>query len=139
MTDISQLPVLAQITNNYSDYMVDEIPIGVSGQAYVVLSNSCIDPSDENIIAGPAVLEASCLRSLNSREFALMQSRCIQRKSCLLRLTQGVQQSLYLARHFEGSAKDGEKTRERGLRMWGKGFCILELPCVRPGFLDKNS
>lgn len=57
ISGLLKLPVLAQITNNYSDYMVDEIPIGVSGQAYVVLSNSCIDPSDENIIAGPAVLE----------------------------------------------------------------------------------
>lgn len=61
MANATQLPVRAQIANNYSDYMVDEIPTGVMGQAYVVLSNSCQDPSDENIIAGPAILEASCL------------------------------------------------------------------------------
>ena len=65
MTDTAQLPVPARIANNDSDYMVDRIPIGVSGQTYVVLSNSCIDPSDENIIAGPAVLEASGLHPLD--------------------------------------------------------------------------
>ena len=56
-----QLPVPALITNNYSDYTVDEIPIGVSGQTYIVLSNSCVDFADENIIAGPAVLEVSSI------------------------------------------------------------------------------
>ncbi|KAL9136053.1 MAG: hypothetical protein Q9175_002740 [Cornicularia normoerica] len=60
----AQLPVLARIVNDHSDYMVDAIPTGVLGQAYVVLSKPCQDPSDENIVAGPAILEASCLRAL---------------------------------------------------------------------------
>lgn len=59
MTDIAQLPVLARITHDCNDYIMDRIPISVSGQTYFVLSRSCTDPSDGNIVAGPAILEAS--------------------------------------------------------------------------------
>lgn len=45
------------MTAGSSDYMVDMIPAGVSGQTYVVLSRSCTDFTDETIIAGPAILE----------------------------------------------------------------------------------
>lgn len=64
MADTAQLPVLVRIANNDSDYVVDEIPVGVSGQVYVVLSDSCVDPSDVNIVAGPAILEASVVSVL---------------------------------------------------------------------------
>ncbi|KAF6234144.1 hypothetical protein HO173_007564 [Letharia columbiana] len=59
ISGLLKLPVPVRIANNDSDYVVDEIPVGVSGQVYVVLSDSCVDPSDENIVAGPAILEAS--------------------------------------------------------------------------------
>lgn len=52
-----KLPVKARITRGYKDYKIDAIPDGVSGQVYVVLSKSETDFSDENIIAGPAILE----------------------------------------------------------------------------------
>ena len=49
--------VQVRITQGNSDYKIDRIPAGVQGQSYVVLSKSCTDFSDENIIAGPALLE----------------------------------------------------------------------------------
>lgn len=52
-----KLPVKVRITRGNKDYKIDAIPDGVSGQAYVVLSKSETDFSDENIIAGPAILE----------------------------------------------------------------------------------
>ena len=50
-------PVKARITSTNKDYKIDLIPAGVQGQSYVVLSLSETDFSDENIIAGPAILE----------------------------------------------------------------------------------
>lgn len=52
-----QLPVQVRITAGNKDYKIDKIPAGVSGQVYVVLSKSNTVFSDENIIAGPAILE----------------------------------------------------------------------------------
>ncbi|KAL8910014.1 MAG: hypothetical protein Q9171_004674 [Xanthocarpia ochracea] len=55
---LKKLPVKVRITaGNAGDYKVDRIPAGVSGQTYVVLSKSDTDFSDEQIIAGPAILE----------------------------------------------------------------------------------
>ena len=50
-------PVQARITSTNKDYKIDQIPAGVQGQSYVVLSLSNTDFSDESIIAGPAILE----------------------------------------------------------------------------------
>ena len=52
-----KLPVKVRITRGNKDYKIDAIPDGVSGQAYVVLSKSMTDFTDENIIAGPAIIE----------------------------------------------------------------------------------
>lgn len=52
-----KLPVQVRITAGSKDYKIDTIPAGVSGQTYVLLSKSSTDFSDENIIAGPAILE----------------------------------------------------------------------------------
>ena len=57
------MPVVARIANDSRDYTVDEIPNGVSGQVYVVLSASGVDFADDHTIAGPAVLEASFSRT----------------------------------------------------------------------------
>ncbi|KAL8720291.1 MAG: hypothetical protein Q9225_002829 [Loekoesia sp. 1 TL-2023] len=46
-----------RITRGNSDYKIDKIPAGVAGQVYVALSKSSTDFSDENIIAGPSILE----------------------------------------------------------------------------------
>ncbi|KAL9065517.1 MAG: hypothetical protein Q9161_008169 [Pseudevernia consocians] len=59
ISGLLKMPVVARITNDSSDYTVDEIPNGVSGQVYVVLSASGVDFADDHTIAGPAVLEAS--------------------------------------------------------------------------------
>ena len=50
-------PVKARITSTNKDYKVDQIPAGVQGQSYVVLSLSDTNFSDENIIAGPSIIE----------------------------------------------------------------------------------
>ncbi|MCJ1340416.1 hypothetical protein MMC09_005712 [Bachmanniomyces sp. S44760] len=50
-------PVQVRITSTKKDYKIDAIPAGVQGQTYVVLSKSATDVTDENIIAGPAILE----------------------------------------------------------------------------------
>lgn len=52
-----QLPVQVRITAGSKDYKIDTIPEAAMGQVYVVLSKSCTDFSDENLIAGPAILE----------------------------------------------------------------------------------
>lgn len=52
-----QLPVPVRITAGNKDYKIDTIPDAAMGQVYVVLSKSCTDFSDEQIIAGPAILE----------------------------------------------------------------------------------
>ena len=54
---LMKLPVEVRITQGNKDYKIDQIPAGVAGQAYVVLSKSNTDFSDEHIIAGPAILE----------------------------------------------------------------------------------
>ncbi|KAL8682007.1 MAG: hypothetical protein Q9186_001883 [Xanthomendoza sp. 1 TL-2023] len=54
---LKKLPVQVRITQGNSDYKIDRIPAGVQGQAYVVLSKSSTDFSDEKIIAGPAIIE----------------------------------------------------------------------------------
>ena len=54
---LKKLYVQVRITGGSSDYKIDKIPAGVQGQSYVVLSKSCTDFSDENIIAGPAMME----------------------------------------------------------------------------------
>ncbi len=54
---LKKLYVQVRITEGNSDYKIDKIPAGVQGQSYVVLSKSCTDFSDENIIAGPAIIE----------------------------------------------------------------------------------
>lgn len=48
-----------RITRGNQDYKIDKIPAGVMGQAYVLLSRSCTDFSDEKVIAGPSVIEVS--------------------------------------------------------------------------------
>ncbi|KAL8926995.1 MAG: hypothetical protein Q9208_002540 [Pyrenodesmia sp. 3 TL-2023] len=52
-----KLPVQVRITAGNSDYKINKIPAGVAGQVYVVLSKSSTDFSDENVIAGPAIIE----------------------------------------------------------------------------------
>lgn len=54
---LMKLPVKVRITAGNKDYKIDTIPMGAVGQVYVVLSKSATDFSDENIIAGPAILE----------------------------------------------------------------------------------
>ncbi|KAL8731042.1 MAG: hypothetical protein Q9166_003693 [cf. Caloplaca sp. 2 TL-2023] len=55
---LKKLPVQVRITaGNAGDYKIDRIPAGAVGQVYVVLSKSNTDFSDENIIAGPQILE----------------------------------------------------------------------------------
>lgn len=54
---LQKLPVKARITAGNKDYKIDAIPEGVAGQVYVVLSKSDTKFNDENIIAGPAILE----------------------------------------------------------------------------------
>ena len=54
---LKKLYAQVRITQGGSDYKIDTIPAGVQGQSYVVLSKSCTDFSDENIIAGPAIIE----------------------------------------------------------------------------------
>lgn len=58
---LQKLPVQVRITRGNADYKIDTIPAGIAGQVYVVLSRSCTDFSDENVIAGPAILEVSPL------------------------------------------------------------------------------
>ncbi|KAL8794097.1 MAG: hypothetical protein Q9195_003282 [Heterodermia aff. obscurata] len=52
-----KLPVKVRITAGDKDYKIDTIPLGAVGQVYVVLSKSATKFNDENIIAGPAILE----------------------------------------------------------------------------------
>ncbi|MCJ1471484.1 hypothetical protein MMC13_000123 [Lambiella insularis] len=54
---LQQLPVQVYIPDGGKDYKVAALPAGIAGQVYVVLSKSDTDFSDENIIAGPAILE----------------------------------------------------------------------------------
>lgn len=42
-----------------ADYRVDTVPEGALGQVYVVLSRSDVDFSDEQIIAGPSIIEVA--------------------------------------------------------------------------------
>ena len=52
-----KLPVQVRITAGSKDYKIDTIPTGAVGQVYVVLSKSATMVNDENVIAGPAILE----------------------------------------------------------------------------------
>ncbi|MCJ1244599.1 hypothetical protein MMC30_001797 [Trapelia coarctata] len=54
---LQKYPVKTRITRGNKDYKIDEIPAGIAGQVYVVLSKSETSTSDEFIIAGPAILE----------------------------------------------------------------------------------
>ncbi|CAL8577416.1 hypothetical protein XPA_003245 [Xanthoria parietina] len=55
---LKKLPVQVRMTaGNAGDYKIDRIPAGVVGQAYVLLSKSATDFSDENTIAGVSILE----------------------------------------------------------------------------------
>ncbi|KAI4089408.1 MAG: hypothetical protein LQ344_005410 [Seirophora lacunosa] len=54
---LDKLPVRVRITQGNSDYKIDRLPAGIAGQVYVVLSKSMTKFNDENIIAGPAILE----------------------------------------------------------------------------------
>ena len=54
---LMKLPVQVRITAGSKDYKIDTIPMGAVGQVYVVLSKSSTKFNDENIIAGPAILE----------------------------------------------------------------------------------
>ncbi|KAI4246373.1 MAG: hypothetical protein L6R40_002041 [Gallowayella cf. fulva] len=54
---LMKYPVQVRITQGDSDYKIDRIPAGVQGQAYVVLSKSDTNFSDEKIIAGPQIIE----------------------------------------------------------------------------------
>ncbi|KAL8936487.1 MAG: hypothetical protein Q9216_004904 [Gyalolechia sp. 2 TL-2023] len=54
---LQKLPVQVRITAGNSDYKIDRLPAGISGQVYVVLSKSSTAFNDENVIAGPAILE----------------------------------------------------------------------------------
>ncbi|KAI4170287.1 MAG: hypothetical protein LQ343_005040 [Gyalolechia ehrenbergii] len=54
---LQKLPVQVRITAGNSDYKIDRLPAGIAGQVYVVLSKSSTAFNDENIIAGPAILE----------------------------------------------------------------------------------
>ncbi|KAL9577743.1 MAG: hypothetical protein Q9212_006174, partial [Teloschistes hypoglaucus] len=56
-TPLDFLPVQVRITAGNSDYKIDRLPAGIAGQVYVVLSQSNTKFNDENIIAGPAILE----------------------------------------------------------------------------------
>ncbi|KAI9681567.1 MAG: hypothetical protein M1829_000764 [Trizodia sp. TS-e1964] len=48
--------VPARITRGDEDYKIDDIP-QIYGQTYIVLSKSCTEFKDENIIAGAAIIE----------------------------------------------------------------------------------
>ncbi|MCJ1388959.1 hypothetical protein MMC18_001811 [Xylographa bjoerkii] len=54
---LQQLPVRVYIPQGGKDYKISAIPAGVAGMVYIVLSTSATDFGDENIIAGPAILE----------------------------------------------------------------------------------
>jgi hypothetical protein len=54
---VMQTPVQVRIPKGGKDYKIDQIPAGVQGQTYIVLSRSSTDFSDESIIAGPAIVE----------------------------------------------------------------------------------
>ncbi|KAI4123518.1 MAG: hypothetical protein LQ347_006123, partial [Umbilicaria vellea] len=56
ISGLMSLPVQVRITGS-KDYKISTLPAGISGQVYVVLSKSDKDFSDDNIIAGPAILE----------------------------------------------------------------------------------
>lgn len=51
--------VPVRITQGNEDYKIDKIPAIDAGQVYVVLSKSATLADDENIIAGPAILQVS--------------------------------------------------------------------------------
>ena len=57
----NQIPVQARLTGGRKDYKIDKIPDGVLGQSYVVLSTSKSEVRDEDIVAGPAILEVLLL------------------------------------------------------------------------------
>ena len=52
-----KVPVEVRVTRGGKDYKIDKIPAGLSGPTYVMLSKSCTEFTDENFIAGPAILE----------------------------------------------------------------------------------
>ena len=56
----TQIPVQVRLSAGNIDYQINRIPAGVAGQSYVLLSRSCDDFSDRNVIAGPAILEVRC-------------------------------------------------------------------------------
>jgi hypothetical protein len=56
-SDGQKFPVQVRITSTNKDYKISTLPTGMAGQVYVVLSTSPTDVTDENIIAGPAILE----------------------------------------------------------------------------------
>ena len=54
---LMKLAVQVRITAGSKDYKIDQIPMGVVGQVYVVLSKSATKVNDENVISGPAIIE----------------------------------------------------------------------------------
>jgi len=52
---LDKLAVQVKVTGN--NYKVEKLPAGIAGQVYVVLSKSATMVTDENIIAGPDILE----------------------------------------------------------------------------------
>lgn len=50
-------PFIVPVHTVGQDYMVEQLPQGISGQTYVVLTKDPAKATDETIIAGPAVLE----------------------------------------------------------------------------------
>lgn len=54
---LSKVAVRAYPVPGTADYAVDKLPADISGQVYVLLGRSESDFGEENVIAGPAVLE----------------------------------------------------------------------------------
>ena len=127
------MPVVARIANDSRDYTVDEIPNGVAGQVYVVLSTSGVDFADDHTIAGPAVLEASFSRTLHGT-FSLgvrwtdAVFRCTRLGWCRRRLGRDARRRLRLARSCEWCVTEG------GRRIGEVCIGVPELffSCVRP-------
>ncbi|KAL9128950.1 MAG: hypothetical protein Q9217_002466 [Psora testacea] len=61
---LMKIPVRVRLSGNEKDYKIDKIPDGVLGQCYIVLSRSDYNFSDEQVIAGPAILEVALLHLL---------------------------------------------------------------------------
>lgn len=50
-------PIIVPVKTVGDDFVVDVIPAGVKGQAYVTLVNDAAKSGDDNTVAGPAVIE----------------------------------------------------------------------------------